>query len=333
MIVKGCRIIFFGILSLLFACSGHPQLPQLPKPKPKPIPTQPSNISVEVNSGGPAILTTSTAEFQVRPDGYVQAFLLSKDGRRLSLDEPQVGAPSDSDYAVMAGKEVHFTLDFQQSQVLEAIGPMGVGKRLEIPARPLGPSGTELQRLLVLEVYDRFPNVLLAAVEYKNIGTTGMRIEKTLDQRHRFSAKQVVAKAQTWDVWSYHRAGGEGTKGEVVRLKRNFSRRNVLEPAKGAQEKSLPVVAFWTDEVGEAIGHLDTVPMAAAMPVKVDSDGRVDVQLESTTNAMLMPGETYSGPRNFLCVYAGDASEPVHLWAALPEKEGAEPAKRQSPVR
>ena len=48
------------------------------------------------------------------------------------------------------------------------------GKRIEIPARPLGPSGTELQRVLALEVYDNFPNILLSTVEYKNTGATKM---------------------------------------------------------------------------------------------------------------------------------------------------------------
>jgi hypothetical protein len=327
------KIFLFGILLSLFGCTSHSQLPQLPKPKVKPTPTQPSSITVEVNSGGPVVVTTSAAEFQVRPDGYVQAFLLLKDGRKLSLDEPRVGALSDSDYAVVGGKEVHFTLDFQQAKVLEAIGKMGAGKRLEILAHPMGPSGTALQRMLVFEAYDRYPNVLLASVEYKNIGSTGMRIEKTMDQRHRFSAKLVESNAQSWEVWSYHRVGGEENKGEVVRLNRHFARRNALEPGKGPAGRDLAVVAFWTDEVGEAIGHLDTLPMPAAIPVKVDSDGRVDVQLELATDAMLMPGETYSSPRNFLSVYGGDASEPQHLWSAIPQKEIAEPPKPQSPIR
>jgi hypothetical protein len=325
-IVKPFRVCLLGVLLSLCACSSQPQLPQLPRPKPKPIPTQPSTIKVEVSTGGPVVLTTSAAEFQVRPNGYVQASLLLKDGRRLSLDEPRVGALSDSDYAVVGGKEVHFTLDFQQTKVLESVGKMGAGKRLEIPARPLGPSGIDLQRVLVLEAYDKFPNVLLAAVEYKNTGTTGVRIEKTMDQRHRLSATLVAAKAQAWEVWSYHPASRDGRKGETIRVTRNFSRRNALGQA-GPVENNLPVVAFWTGEVGEAIGHFDAVPVAAAIPVKVNPDGRVDVQLESATDTMLQPGESYSSPRNFLCVYAGDGSEPLHLWSALPQREIAEPAK------
>lgn len=324
MFVRRLRIFLLAASLSLSACSGRPQLPQLPKPKPKPAPTQPSDIRVEVRSGGPVIVTTSAAEFQLRADGYLQAFLLLKDGRKLSLDEPRVGALGDSDYAVIGGKEVHFTLDFVQAQVLEAFGKMGAGKRLEIPARPLGPSGMELQRVLALEAYDRYPSALFASVEYKNTGTAGTRIEKILDQRHRLSAKLADGKAQAWEMWSYHGTNAGLGKGEVVRLRRTFSRRNTLEPTNGAEGRDFAVVALWTDEVGEAIGHLDTPSKPAAMPVKVESDGRVSVQFEMAIDTMLMPGESYSGPRNLLVVYGGDAAEPLHLWSALPQREGVE---------
>lgn len=333
MIGKPLRIFLLALLLSLFGCSGRPQLPRIPKAKPKPTPTQPSSIAMQVHSGGPAVVMTSAAEFQVRPDGYVQAFLLLQDGRKLSLDEPRVGALSDSDYAMVGGKEVHFTLDFAQAKVLETFSKMGAGKRLEISAHPMGPSGTELQRMLVFEAYDRYPNVLFASVEYKNTGITGTRIEKTMDQRHRFSAKLVVAKAQPWELWSYHGASGGPGKGEIVRVKQNFSRRNALEPTQESEAREFTIVAFWTDEVGEAIGQWDALPKPAAIPVKVDPDGRVDVQFEMATDTMLMPGETYSSPRNFLSVYGGDSSEPLHLWGALPQREGAEASKPQSPTK
>src|SRR5580698_11224892 len=143
---------------LLSACSKMPsRLESELKPKSaaaKPEPTKPSTIAVDVNDGGPIVLTTSKARFEVLPDGYVKATLL-KDGQKLSLDDPRVGTPADSDFVQIVGKngaakneDLHFTLDFQQAQVHEAIGKMGAGKRIEIPARPLGPSGRELQRVL-----------------------------------------------------------------------------------------------------------------------------------------------------------------------------------------
>lgn len=333
MIAKWFRVVLLVAPLSLFACSSRPQLPQIPKPKPKPVPTQPSNIKVEVRSGGPAVVTTSAAEFQIRADGYVQAFLLLKDGRKLSLDEPRVGALADSDYAIIDGKEVHFAPDFDKAQALESFGKMGAGKRLEIPAHPIGPSGEEFQRTLVVEAYDRYPRVLFVSVDYKNTGSRGIRIDKVIDQRHRLSAKLANGKTQSWEMWSYHGTGrGVGT-GEVVRLKRTFARPNALESIKKTEERDFAVVAFWTDEVGEAIGQMDTLSEAAAIPVKVDPDGRVSAQLETVAGTMLAPGENYSGPHHFLCVYGGDDAEPLHLWEAVPQFERAKASQPSSPAK
>src|SRR6266496_4564343 len=63
-----------------------------------------SSIKVESKSGGPIVLTTSSAEFQVSPSGSVQAFLL-KDGAKLTLDLPS----PDGNYLSQAAKNLRLT--------------------------------------------------------------------------------------------------------------------------------------------------------------------------------------------------------------------------------
>src|SRR2546429_60048 len=133
--------------------------------------SRPSDIKVEVRTGGPVVVTTSTSEFQLLPSGFVQASLL-KDGAKLTLDDPAVGSAAGSDHLIHGGKELHFISDFGQAKVLEAIGRLGRGKRVEIPGRPLAPSGIDLQRLVEIEAYDDFPNILLVSVAYKNVGAS-----------------------------------------------------------------------------------------------------------------------------------------------------------------
>jgi len=327
-ILKKLRIVLIGAIVVLLACSRLQ--PSAKEPKAKPGVTQPSAIKIQVNDGGPVVLTTSAAEFQVRPDGYVQAFLL-KDGQKLSLDEPRVGATSDSDFVMVGGKEIHFTLDFQQVRVLEAVGKMGSGKRVEIPARPLGPTGTDMQRILALEVYDTFPNILLSTVEYRNTGTNELAIEKSVDQRHRMSAKLADARAQPWDMWSFHGSSYDWGKDDVIKLTKKFSQPNVMgEMVKGGYGGGIPVVAFWTRQVGEAIGHVETLPIPAAIPARVDTDGRVDSEIEYPANVTLKPGEKYSSPRSFVSVYAGDFYEPLRMWSSVLQKEGWELPKPSS---
>jgi alpha-galactosidase len=317
-----------GLALQLTACSKLPKMP-LKTATAKPEPTQPSAIKVDVKTGGPVVLTTSAAEFQVTPDGYVQAFLL-KDGQKLSLDEPHVGAPADSDFVRVGGKNVHFTLDFQQTQVNEAVGKLGAGKRVEIPARPLGPSGTDLQRVLALEVYDKFPNILLSTVEYKNTGTSEVAIEKSVNERRRLNARMGDAKSP-WEMWSFHGASYDWGKDDVVKLTPTFSQPNAFgEMVKGGYGGGIPVVAFWTRRVGEAVGHVETIPISAAIPAKVGADGRMNTEVDFAANIRLKPGETYSTPRSFVSVYAGDFYEPLRIWSSVLQKEGWELPKPSS---
>ena len=238
---------------LLSDCSKPPEA-RTNSPSTKPESGQTSTIRVDLKEGGPIILTTSAAEFQVRPDGYVQASLLS-DGKKLSLDEPNAGTSGDSDFARVAGKDMHFNLDFQRSQVREATGKMGAGKRIEIPARPLETKGTGLQAVLALEVYDNFPNLVLSTMEYKNAGTTDVTLEKSVNQRRRLNAQLEDAKAKPWEMWSFHGASYDWGKDDVLKLTPAFSQPNVMgEMVKGGYGGGIPVVAFWTRQVGEAIG-------------------------------------------------------------------------------
>src|SRR5215470_14537833 len=74
-LLKKLRI---GLLAVIVLLAGCPRLQQpfTKNDKPKPGATQQSTIKVVVSNGGPVVLNTGTTEFQVRPDGYIQAFLL-----------------------------------------------------------------------------------------------------------------------------------------------------------------------------------------------------------------------------------------------------------------
>jgi len=293
-----------------------------PKRRVKEAPSQPSAIKVETASGGPLVLTTSAAAFEIGPSGYIQAFLL-RDGKRLTLDEPKLGQPDESDYLVKGGKEIHFVLEFDQAKVLEAVGKLGRGKHIEIPAHPLGPSGTNLQRTLTLEAFDDFPNLLLSTVEYKNVGSGDFAIERVVEQQHRFNAKLAEPKAQPWEMWSYDGASYDWGKDDIFQLQRTTSQPNAMGQAvKGGYGGGIPVVAFWTARVGEAIGHVETLPLTLSLPVKVDADARVDASIAIPAQTTLKPGETYSTPRSFVAVYAGDFYEPLRMWSGVLQKEG-----------
>lgn len=293
-------------------------------PAPKAPPSRPSDIKVEVRDGGPVVITTTTSEFQILPSGYLQATLV-KDGKRMTLEDPGVGSSGGSDSILLAGKEVDFVPDFTQAKVVEASGKLGRGKRLEIPARPLAPAGVELERTLVVEAYDNFPNIALVSATYKNVGTSDIPVDQAWMQQHQFNARQVDPKAQPYDMWSFQGSSYDWGKDDVQKLTRVSSQPNLMgEEVKGGYGGGIPVVAFWTANVGEAIGHVETLPWTLSLPVKVDADGRVNAAMTIPLNQALKPEETYSTPRSFVAVYSGDFYEPLRMWSSVLQKEGWE---------
>jgi len=312
--------IFFFVLAILFA--GALASCSKPAQQAKPAPSHPSEINVEVRDGGPIVVTTKTAEFQILPSGFLQATLL-KDGKHLTLDEPPVGSTGGSDSILIAGKEYDFIPEFNQAKVQEASGKLGRGKRVEITARPLAAAGVPIERTLVLEAYDDFPGIALVSTAYKNVGTSEVQIEKVLMQEHRLNAKQADANAQPYDMWSFQGSSYNWGENDVQKLTRTSSQPNVMgEQVKGGYGGGIPVVAFWTASVGEAIGHVETLPWTLSIPVKVEKDARVETQLEIPVNSSLKPNESYSTPRSFVAVYSGDFYEPLRMWSSVLQKEG-----------
>src|SRR5258708_474917 len=225
--------------------------------------SEPSKVSVVINSGGPIVLTTSTSEFQILPSGYLLASLL-KDGQKLSLDAPGEGTPAESDYLVQDGEEVHFTLDFGQAKITEAAGKLGPGKRLQIPAQPLGPSGTGLSRTLQIEVYDDFPNLLLSSVVYANTGTSEYHLDHIVEQQHRFSSQ--IVKEHPYDMWSYQGASYDWGQNDVVKLSQKFSQPNLMGAVtKGGYGGGIPVVAFQDPSRGDAAVTLASRPLSPSI--------------------------------------------------------------------
>ena len=319
-------LVFIALVIMLAQSCSRPQNAA----KPKEAPSRPSDIKTEVKPGGPLVLTTSAASFEVSPSGYIQGFLLSN-GQRLTLDDPESGKPNESDYLVQKDGDTHFILDFDQANVIEAMGKLGRGKRVTIPAHLLGHSNANLQRVLTVEAYDDFPHMLLSTVEYKNIGNADVTLDRAVAQRHRLNAKLADPKAAPFDMWSFQGSSYDWGKDDVFKLTRTSAQPNVMgEAVKGGYGGGIPVVAFWTGSVGEAIGHVETIPLTLSMPVKVDADQRVETQIDIPAQTTLKPGESFSTPRSFLAVYHGDFYEPLRLWSSVLQKEGWELPKPSS---
>ena len=281
--------------------------------------------AVTIDAAGPAIIKTAAAEFDILPNGYVQAFLL-RGGTRISLDEPEPGAGGSGDYLVSAGREIRdFPLDLAHARVTDAHGKLGPrGKRVEITGR----SAAGIEKTLAVEVYDDFPTLAITTLAYKNVGSADLPLDRVVAERHRLSATPADPKAAPYDLWSFQGSAFDWGKDEILRISQNFSRPNMVGgPGPQGLGGGIPVADFWTAKAGEAIGHIETIPLVLSLPVKVETDGRISAAVMMEPKTSLKPGEIYSTPRMFVAVHTGDYYEPLRTWSMALQRDGWTPAK------
>jgi alpha-galactosidase len=284
----------------------------------------PSEIKVTVKPGGPVVLQSATAEFDILSSGYVQAYLI-REGKRLSLDEPEPGSASYGDAIVSAGRDVRdFVLDFDRVKISNAQRKLGEhGKRVEIRGRSSAVAPVVVEKLLTVELYDDFPNIAVTAVSYKNPGAGEIPIDQVITQRHRLSAALTDPEAAPYSLWSFQGSAYEWGKEEIVRLSKVFFRPNLMGgPAVEGLGGGVPVIDFWTATAGIAIGHLDTLPLVLSLPVRVENDGRIGISMNLEPHTVLKPGEEYSTPRSFVMVHAGDFYESLQAWSSALQRQG-----------
>jgi len=280
-----------------------------------------SGIEVQQDRDRSTVVRTAVAEFRILPSGRLGACLL-QGRRRFTLDE--AAPPARASGLIVGGKEVpDGAFAPADVKVLEAPGKLGArGKRVEIRARTN--AAPRLERTLAVEIYEDFPAVAVVTSAYKNVGTE----EWTLDQ---VSAMERRLAAAPGGIYSFHGSSGEWGKDDIVKLSKGFARENLMGAATPrGQGGGVPVVAFWTGQSGQAIGHIESLPFVCSFPVTVGPGGNILASMLLKPARMLKPGDVFSLPRGFVAVFAGDFYAPLRLYASMLQREGWTPAKPSS---
>ena len=283
-----------------------------------------SRIQITSVNSGPLVIRTASAEFRFYPDGYLQAGLL-RGSETLTLDDPPQTASGSSSLTI-GGKEISdFAFDVEHAKIDAASGRLGsIGKKVEITGKSI--FLPEIQSTAILEIYDSFPDVVLTSISFKNSGTKDVFFDKVTTQRHVLNASLSDKNADPYSMWSFHGSSEAWGKDDVVALKAKYTRDNPMQTMLHNDENQtgggIPLTAFWTGAVGEAIGHAETVPLKLSMPVKTQADQRVSASIALEGPVTLHPGETYTSPLTFLTVFHGDFYEPLSTYSKFLQKRG-----------
>ena len=280
-----------------------------------------SAIQVTVSPENITIVTPST-KFVLAPSGALKGSL-EKTGNSLSLDAESPGTPAQT--VSIANKQYPGTnLDLAHAEVRDPTGKLGsLGKQINVKGKI---PGTDLEETVTVEVYDGFPRLALLSATLRNAGSADVPLESVTLQRHTFESPADSQNASRV-LWTYDGASLKWGNDEIFPMPAKYTQENPFGapvPVKddlGHVGGGVPVEAFWSKDVGEAIGHVETLPLVLSIPVHSDA-GRVDAAVQIPAKTTLKPGEVFSTPRTFLAVYSGDFYEPLSVWSNVIEKEG-----------
>ena len=282
-----------------------------------------SAVNVQTETDGIHV-QTSVAEFVLTPSGYLKSSL-KQDGRQVTLDDP--GNETGTRLTAERQNIADVVFDLKTTRTSEAQGKLGrLGKHVEVSGA--GKSNPNLKETLALEVYDDFPALALLSASLRNDGEKEVSLENVSLQEHRLNASLVDGAAAPHEMWSFFGSSLKWGKDDVLPIPANFEQQNPFgSPVDtkgdlGRVGGGIPVVAFWTRTMGEAIGHIETLPLVISIPVSTAKDGRVAAAVNFPANTVLKSGEIYSTPRTFVAVYKGDYYEPLSVWSNAVEQEG-----------
>ncbi len=294
-------------------------------------PSQAANRSSinAVASGDSVTITTSKAQFVLSREGSLRASLQSASGP-VSLDK--TGSATGPEIAVKgASSTPKAEFDLSTTQIEESTGKLGLGKTVRISGKALG-SG--LSETLTLESFDAFPEICLASLTVRNGDQQDVTIDSISFQKHEFTN---ILSDQKQALWTFAGSSLHWGKDEIFPLPAKYEQTNpfglpvATKDDLGYVGGGVPVVAFWNGAVGEALGHVETLPLAVSLPVRTVDDGRsVDASMLLEPHSTLKPGETYTTPRSFIAVFHGDFYEPLQIWSNFLDKEGlSKPANNE----
>ena len=326
-----------GLCVLLFTCGfSLMQLSSCNSDRPKQsnatTPGQTSKVTSRVEADG-LYVDTDSAEFVLTHSGYLKSSLKS-DGRAITLDEPD--AESGQHLRINHKDVSDIVLDLQNAKITPAQGKLGnLGKHIEVNGTSKS-GDSKLKETLILEVYDDFPSLALLSASLKNETAKEVSLESVSIQGHHLNASQIDAVSAPHAMWSFFGASLKWGKDDVFPIPAKFEQQNPFGAPVDTKDDlgrvggGIPVVAFWTKSMGEAIGHLETLPLVLSIPVNTKKDGKVSAAVDFPANTVLKPGEVYSTPRTFVAVYKGDYYEPLSMWSNAVEREGlARPANNE----
>lgn len=253
-----------------------------------------------------------------------------KMGHSLIMAEPEELQSKPSHYVIVNGREVkNFNLVKEKSQIINVANSYGIGKRLIVKGVSDDSEKAHIEKSIIIDLYDKFPDTAVLHAVYKNIEKNRtLVIDKAVSNSFRLDASLVNKVAEPYEFWSFQGIPDYGDDW-VTKITGDYTRTNyagikpvIGDPSVTAAGQGIPMVDLWTEKMGFAVALIEPEPKIVNFPVRSDFNNTVRIEVIEEPEKQLKPQQSYKTHRYALIVHRLDFYEPLKRLRELFASQG-----------
>jgi alpha-galactosidase len=276
-------------------------------------------LTLDYTPGGEITLRSAKLVVRISP-GQSMKVALRAGTEELSLGSgyPQT---EPSDYPILANRAIRdFAIDYPKIARHVVQTNLGPCARIEIPSRAIH-STSGLRKVLQLDLCSAFPQTLILATRYENLGERALRIDRTVQLAQVLTLPPKPAKP----LWTFQGASLGWGWDFIFPVPAAFHSQNPMgQIVKGGFGGGIPVNDFWNGRVGMGMGHIEPGAVECWMPVEPLEGKRLRLSFVSRAHRLLAPGASFQTPRVFVTLHTGDFYDVLATYAAMLKAQGVD---------
>lgn len=234
-----------------------------------------------------------------------------------SSEQCLMSEPSVSEYLLLKDQEIKdFELVSVEKNKLE--NDKGQGLKLNLIGDYIDDQ-LKIRKVLGIEQYDDFPNMLFTTVSYVNLGSDTLSVLGWINNAYTIEADTTADP----DFWSYQSGSYASRPDWVLPIEQGFKQDNYMGMNASDYGGGTPVSDVWRPDAGLAVGHVEPVPKLVSLPVIYSSEqGGAHIKIVYNKKVMLNPGDSLKTFKTFVAVHEGDFFQILEDYSAYMRKAG-----------